>query len=127
MSQSGAQAAAFFREVAEHRLVWSVRDDQGSPAPVTSSGKRAVPYWSSEGRAQRAARIWGQGLRPVSVSMETWRTAELPKLAEADCRVGINWSGTRLVGWDFTVDEVLNRLAHALRDGAYVDGDSDVG
>ena len=127
MSQSGSQAAAFFREVAQRRVVWYVRDDQGSPAPVTSSGKRALPYWSSEARAQRAAEIWGHGLRPVSVSLETWRSDELPDLADGDYLVGINWSGSRLVGWDFTVDEVLNRLAHALHEGPYADSDSAVG
>jgi len=33
-------------------------------------------------------------------------------LADEDYLIGINWTGTRLVGWEFTVDEVLNRLAH---------------
>ena len=120
VSQSASQAAAFFREVTQHRLVWYVRDDQGSPAPVTSSGKRALPYWSSEARAQRAAKIWGHGLRPVSVSLETWRSGDLHDLADGDLLVGINWTGPKL-GWDFTVEQVLNRLAHALRQGPYAE------
>src|SRR5205807_9032615 len=62
VSQSAGQVAAFFREVARHRLLWCVRDDQGSPAPKTTSGKRAVPYWSSRARAKRAAEIWAGGL-----------------------------------------------------------------
>jgi hypothetical protein len=49
----------------------------------------------------------------ASTSLETWRTE--------DCRVGINWTGPWLVGWDLTVAEVLNRLAHALREGPYPD------
>ncbi|MEV0568166.1 DUF2750 domain-containing protein [Dactylosporangium sp. NPDC050588] len=114
MSTSGAQAAAFFREVAQHRTVWWVRDDQGSPAPLLSTGERAFPYWSSESRARRAAQIWGAQFRPVSMALETWRTKELPDLAKDNFRVGINWSGQRLTGWDFTPDEVVNRLAHAL-------------
>ena len=51
--------------------------------------------------------------------METWRSEELPELADEGYRVGINWTGPRLVGWDFTIPEVLNRLAHALREGPY--------
>ncbi|MEV4134095.1 hypothetical protein AB0J72_18230 [Dactylosporangium sp. NPDC049742] len=101
MRASGAQAAAFFREVARHRTVWWVRDDQGSPAPLLSTGERAFPYWSSE-------------FRPVSMALETWRTRELPDLAKDNFRIGINWSGPRLTGWDFTPDEVVSRLAHAL-------------
>jgi hypothetical protein len=47
MSQSGAQAAAFFRDVVSHGVVWYVRDDQGSPR----FGARRVwdgdtPYWA---------------------------------------------------------------------------------
>ena len=123
MSQSGSQAAAFFKELARHRIVWYVRDDLGSPAPKTSSGERALPYWSSKTRAQRAADIWGSGLRVVSTSLEAWRTNELPELADEGYRVGINWTRPRLVGWDFTVAEVQNRLAHALREGHHADDD----
>jgi hypothetical protein len=121
MSQSASQAAAFFREVADHRTVWYVRDDDGSPAPKTSSGKRALPYWSSQARAQRAVKIWGGGLRAASVPLGTWRGEDLPELAAEDYLIGVNWTGPRLVGWDFTVPEVLNRLAHALREGPYAD------
>jgi hypothetical protein len=35
-------------------------------------------------------------------------------LARDGFLVGINWTGKRLVGWDFTVEEVLNRLAATL-------------
>jgi len=117
VSQSGSQAAAFFTEVARHRVVWYVRDDLGSPVPEISSGERAFPYWSSESRAQRAAGIWGGGLRVASTSLEAWRTAALPELAADGLRVGVNWTGPRLVGWDFTVAEVVNRLAYVLREG----------
>jgi hypothetical protein len=127
VSQSGSQAAAFFRELAGQRIVWYVRDDQGTPAPRTSSGKRAVPYWSSQARAQRAAEIWGAGLRTASLSIETWRDEELPRLADEDYQVGVNWTGSRLVGWDFTVAEVLNRLAHALRAGPYSSDEAPTG
>ncbi|MGN9812022.1 DUF2750 domain-containing protein [Micromonospora sp. BQ11] len=114
MSQSGSQAAAFFREVARNRVVWFVRDDAGSPAPMTSNGKRAAPYWSTLARAQRAAETWGHGLRAESMSLEQWQSRELPDLARDGFLVGINWTGARLVGWEFTVGEVRNRLAVAL-------------
>jgi hypothetical protein len=68
-----------------------------------------MPHWSSRLRAQRAANIWGNEVRPVSFSLNTWRNIALAGLAVEDCRIGINWTGPRLVGWDFTVSEVLNR------------------
>jgi hypothetical protein len=78
-----------------------------------------MPYWSSRPRAQRAADIWGSDLRPASLPLERWRDDDLPELADEGYHVGINWTGPRLVGWDFTVPEVLNRLAHALNEGPY--------
>ncbi|GAA3781285.1 hypothetical protein GCM10022225_82100 [Plantactinospora mayteni] len=119
MSASGAQAAAFFREIVQSHTVWWVRDDAGSPTPVSSSGRRAFPYWSSEARARRAANLWGPQFRAVSMPLDHWRSAALPDLAKDDFRVGINWSGQRLTGWDFTVDEVINRLNHALGEPPY--------
>lgn len=118
MSTSGAQAAAFFRDVVQTNVVWWVRDDDGSPAPISSTGQRAFPYWSSEARARRAAKLWGPQFRVSSMPLSHWRSAELPELDRDGFRVGINWSGPRLIGWDFTVSEVVTRLAHALGETA---------
>lgn len=122
MSQSASQAAAFFREVARHRVVWFVRDDQGSPAPRNADGRRTLPYWSSEARGRRAADVWGHGLRAASMPLDTWRREELARLADEEHLVGVNWTGPRLVGWEFTVAEVENRLRHALQEGPYAPG-----
>jgi hypothetical protein len=117
VSQSGSQAAAFFREVAVHRTVWFVRDDRGSPTFPVSGERRALPYWSSPARAHRAADIWAAGLRTASLPVEGWRDAALPSLAADGYQIGINWTGPSLTGWDLTVAEVLNRLAHTLGEG----------
>ncbi|BCJ35717.1 hypothetical protein Athai_32200 [Actinocatenispora thailandica] len=119
MSTSGAQAAAFFREIVRHPVVWSVRDDEGGPTWPSASGGQVVPYWSSEVRVKRAVAIWGARFRAVSMPLRHWQQVELPDLAAGRLRVGINWSGPRLTGWDFTVAEVLNRLAHALGEPPY--------
>ncbi|WP_093851088.1 DUF2750 domain-containing protein [Streptomyces pini] len=113
MSQSGAQAAAFFRDVPRNRTVWFVQDEQGSPAPRDSDGTRSLPFWSTSARATRAARVWGHGLWMTSMPLEQWREGELPSAAEDGLLIGINWSGPRLVGWSFTVAETLNRLVAA--------------
>ena len=38
MSSSGAQAAAFFRDVARTGQVWAVEDNRGSPVQQSESG-----------------------------------------------------------------------------------------
>ncbi|WP_406376623.1 DUF2750 domain-containing protein [Streptomyces sp. NBC_00647] len=113
MSQSGSQAAAFFKDVRQSGVVWLVRDDDGSPTHLSADGTRSLPFWSTSARAQRAGKIWGHGLRVTSMPLDTWRDRELPDLARDGLKVGINWSGPRLVGWRFTPMEVLSRLAAA--------------
>lgn len=99
--------------------MWWVRDDDGSPAPALSSGEQAFPYWSTEARAKHAAVLWGPQFGAVSMPLPHWRNAALQDPAKDGLRVGINWSGPHLTGWDFTVDEVLHRLAHVLREPPY--------
>src|SRR6476469_7793621 len=102
MSQSGSQAAAFFLDVCQRRVVWLVRDDDGCPTSLSADGTRSLPFWSTSARAQRAAKIGGNGLRVESMSLEDWRARELPDLAREGLMGGINWSGPRLVGWSLT-------------------------
>jgi len=113
MSQSGSQAAAFFRDVRQSRVVWLVRGDDGSPTLLSEDGTRSLPFWSTSARAQRATKIWGHGLRVESMPLDTWCESVLPDTARDGLVIGINWSGPRLVGWSFTPMEVLNRLAAA--------------
>jgi hypothetical protein len=101
--------------------VWWVRDDDGGPTWPSGSGAQVVPYWSSQARVDRAVAIWGPRFRAVSMPLRHWREVELPSLATEGLRVGINWSGKRLTGWDFSVEEVCNRLSHALGEPPYDD------
>lgn len=53
MSQSASQAAAFYRDVAEHRVVWTLKDDGGFAAPKGADGVRVMPFWSTRSRVER--------------------------------------------------------------------------
>lgn len=83
------------------------------PTSLSTDGTRSLPFWSTWARAQRATKVWGHGLRVESMPLDTWRDRELADYARDGLKIGINWSGPRLVGWDFTSMEVLNRLAAA--------------
>ena len=113
MSQSGSQAAAFFRVVRRNRVVWLVRNDGGSSTVFSGHGGRGLPFWSTSARARRAAEIWGHGLRVESMPLDTWCEHVLPDAARDGLVIGINWSGPCLVGWSLTTREVVNRLAAA--------------
>ncbi|WP_443068270.1 DUF2750 domain-containing protein [Streptomyces sp. NBC_01358] len=93
MSQSGSQAAAFFKDVHRSRVVWLVRDDDGSPTHLSPDGTRSLPFWSTSPRAQRAAKIWGRGLRVESMRLDIWCDLVLPDAARDGLVIGVNWSG----------------------------------
>ncbi|MEU2021385.1 DUF2750 domain-containing protein [Streptomyces sp. NPDC016469] len=113
MSQSGSQAAAFFRDVRRNRVVRLVQDDDGSPTHLAADGARSLPFWSTSARARRAAMVWGNGLRVESMPLDTWCERVLPDAARDGLVIGINWSGPSRVGWSFTTIDIPHRLTAA--------------
>jgi len=116
-SVAGAQAStdAFFREVAEHRAVWGIRDAAGFPT-ATASGKKAMPFWSSRARAE--AVIAGvpdyAKFESVELPWDRFRDRWLPGLERDGLRLGLNWSGPRALGYDYSPSEFLKRMQDQL-------------
>jgi hypothetical protein len=115
MSQTGSQAWAFYREVAVTRVLWTIRDEGGFPAPMTSSGKRAQPFWSSRSRVERIIKSVPAyvGFEPYEVSWEDFCNKWVPDLTKDGYLAGVNWSGKRAVGYDLE-PERLQRCVEAV-------------
>jgi hypothetical protein len=112
MSVAAPQAAAFYREVARERKVWTVRDGEGIPAPRNASGERAMPFWSSRTRAEaviKASPAYAD-FKPVEISWDEFCKKWLPGLTKDGIRVGVNWSGPRAVGYDIEPAAVLRNV-----------------
>lgn len=118
MTVSAAQAAAFFAEVLAGGEVFGVEDDEGVPAPRNGSGDRAMPFWSKRSRAEKVCATVPAyaGFRVFALPLTEWRERWLPDLAGDGLRIGINWSGRRATGYDFTPDELFARLDAAQPD-----------
>lgn len=52
----------------------------------------------------------------TALPLTEWRERWLPGLARDGLRVGLNWSGARATGYDYTPEEVLARLDGAQSD-----------
>lgn len=102
MSQAASQATAFYRDVARNHKVWTIRDEQGFPAPKTTDGTRTQPFWSSLSRAQRIVKTVPayKGMWPVEISWAQFCDRWLPELERDGMKVGLNWSGPMAVGYD---------------------------
>ncbi|WP_126419932.1 DUF2750 domain-containing protein [Asticcacaulis excentricus] len=112
MSVSAAQMTAFFNEVITSQVVWTICDEQGFPAPMTSAGQRSMPFWSQQSRAQRIIETVSayQGFAVYRLSLQVFVEKWLPGLKADDTLVGINWSGIAATGYDLTPDEVMARM-----------------
>ena len=113
MSQAASQATAFYREVARNHKVWTIRDTEGFPAPKTSDGTRAQPFWSSLSRAQRIVTTVPayEGFTPVEISWAEFRDKWVPELERDGMKVGLNWSGPKATGYDRVPSGVCKSVA----------------
>ncbi len=114
MSQSASQAAAFYRDVARTRKLWSCRDAGGFPQPTTSAGGRAQPFWSSLSRVRKIIEtVPAYGVfEPYELTWDEFLTVWVPDLKEWRVQVGVNWSGRGAVGYDLAADDVVANVAH---------------
>ncbi|MEM7460400.1 MAG: DUF2750 domain-containing protein [Pseudomonadota bacterium] len=108
MSGYAAQAAKFYKEVAESGIMWTVRDDLGFPAPKTSSGQRSMPFWSSKSRVEKIISNVPAyaGFRPEKVTYNKFIHYWVDELSRARQLVGVNWSGNRATGFDLKPERV---------------------
>lgn len=117
VSISAAHAEAFYEEALRHGEVWGIRDEGGFPAPE-SDGRRAMPFWSTQSRAQRVIDNVEayQGFEVIALPLDEWQSRWLPGLQEDGIRVGLNWSGQRATGYDVSSEDVARnisiRIAH---------------
>jgi hypothetical protein len=102
MSQAASQAAAFYRDVAASRRVWTIKDEGGFPAPMTSGGERVMPFWSSLSRVERIIKTVPAylGFQPHELSWEVFRDRWISGLTRDGLKLGVNWSGPRAKGYD---------------------------
>lgn len=102
MSISAAHAASFYKEVAKEKLIWSIRDAQGFPSPLSESGRRSMPFWSSRSRAELIIKNVSayREFEPVCISLAEFCERWVQGLTQDSILVGINWSGARATGYD---------------------------
>lgn len=88
-------AAAFYRDAAKSKTVWTLRDADGYPAPKNRESVRAQPFWSSRSRVEKVVATVPaySGFEIVEVGLETFLDKWLPSLEANGPRVGVSWSG----------------------------------
>ena len=116
MSQAASQANKFYQEVALHRCLWTIRDKEGFPAPLTFSGKRSQPFWSSRQRAELIIATISaySAFEPVAIDWQTFLDRWAPGLTRDKLLVGVNWSGRKATGYDVEPADVTKNVNYFL-------------
>lgn len=112
MSVAAAQAAAFYAEVADSAVVFTVRDEEGFAAPLDRAGFRSQPFWSKRSRAERIIKNVAayQDMYVVEVTLGDWFNKWLPGLESDGMLVGINWSGKGATGYDLSPSDAARNV-----------------
>jgi hypothetical protein len=117
MSTAAVHANAFYADVAKNRVVFTFLDDD-SFLVFRIGDAEVVPFWSTRSRMEKGRELHpkyaGYAVEEVPLSDFLGKTLSL--LAEGGVRVGVNWSGARLSGFDISVDDARKNIDHHLRD-----------
>ncbi|ROZ61477.1 DUF2750 domain-containing protein [Ramlibacter sp. WS9] len=116
MSASALHATAFYTEVAAKQLVFTLLEEDSFPV-LRIDGSDVVPFWSSRSRVERVRAEHSKYANHVieEISLPDFLAKTLALLEEERIRVGVNWSGPRLTGYDVSVSDVRSNVAHRLR------------
>ena len=112
MSISSAHSATFYKEVTELGLLWTIRDENGFPAPLNNEGKRAQPFWSSRGRVEKMISTVSAyaGFTPYELDLHVFMERWIPGLARDEILIGVNWSGDSATGFDVDPAQVAKNI-----------------
>ena len=111
MSIAAAQAQKFYEQVATEGRLFTFRDD-GHLLIFPKDGYEVIPYWSSRSRVERVKeqhpkyREWAVD----EICLKDFLSDLAPRLQADGMRVGVNWSGKRLTGYDVEVEDLLKNL-----------------
>jgi hypothetical protein len=67
-----------------------------------SNGVRSMPFWSLASRAENIISTVEAyaGFEKVGIPLSEWRTKWLQGLENDGLNLGVNWSGSRAIGYD---------------------------
>jgi len=113
MTTSSAQASKFYEQVVEDGRVFTFLAE-GSFLVFPMRDGEVVPFWSS---ATRLARIRNhhpkyRQYEIDEIPLSKFLDDVVPQLAAEDIRIGVNWSGKRLTGYDISTDDLQKNIQY---------------
>ncbi|WP_062271086.1 DUF2750 domain-containing protein [Endozoicomonas arenosclerae] len=116
MSQSSLHADAFYKDVAQTKIIWGIRDKNGIPAPMTKTGLRAMPFWSAKSRVEKIINTVPdyKKFEPFEIPWADFKERWIPGMSNDNYLVGLNWSGSKATGYDSEPEAVLEAIEYQI-------------
>ena len=116
MTVAAAQASKFYEQVVRDDRVFTFLDD-GSFLIFPVGNIEVIPFWSSRSRVAAIQKEHEKyrGLEIDEIPFRDFWNKTLEQLAEEEIHVGVNWSGTRLFGYNLPVDDVKRNIDYWLK------------
>jgi len=105
--------AAFCKEVATNREVWTIQFPDGSYIKwENATGLEIFPVWSTKSRVQKIINYEEEfeGATPVKFSFDEFLSDWMPILLKNATGLGPNWAGENLMGWEMGAQEIIDRI-----------------
>jgi hypothetical protein len=109
MSVAAAQASAFYREVAEHGVLWTMQSSEGIPLVKNGAGQDVIGFWSLKSRVQKVIDTVPKYSNdvPVEISWDDFVKGMGADMRKKGVLVGVNWSGKGMQGYDIEVERLI--------------------
>jgi hypothetical protein len=116
MSTAALHASAFYAEVAAHGAVFTLLEEGSFPV-LRVGGSDVVPFWSSRSRAERVRQDHPKYANYAvdEITLTDFLAKTLALLEEERIRVGVNWSGPRLTGYDVAPSDIRTNIEHRVK------------
>lgn len=113
VSVSASQASEFYEQVVREGHVYTFLSDDAFLVFPMPDGD-TIPFWSSLSRLKNVQRAHPR-FRTYAlddITLDAFLEKVIPQLTDEGPRVGVNWSGERLTGYDITPAELRQNLAY---------------
>lgn len=105
--------AAFCEDVAKNKEIWTIQfPDQSYIKWENANGSEVFPVWSSQSRVQKIIAFEEEfgGAVAVKFDFSEFLSDWMPTLLKNSTKLGPNWAGENLMGWEIDVEEVIKRI-----------------
>ena len=115
MTTSETRWETFVEEVAADGMVWIIEKNGEYVTSDNRFGTKCFPWWSSRERVLKQLKQVPayKGYQQIGFEWHVFLNEWVPILKQAGCLLGINYAKPENIGFDLSIQEVINAVEQA--------------